>query len=162
MIPSILRRTALPAALACLAVGAHASVTNYCIGAPNSYGPGAAIQWIGPQNPQSGGLLVQGSPPGSFGVFLYSLSPASTPFGDGVLCVGAPPWNLARRTTDSNGSVLLRVWQGSEQEDLQWLTHPQNWGATWHFQYMYRDIGGPGGTGFNLSNAVAVQFSAFE
>lgn len=162
MTPSIFRKVQLPALLALLAVPARATVTNYCTGAPNSVGPGADISWVGPHNPQFGGLSVQGCPSNSFGVFIYNLGPANTPFGDGVMCVGAPAWGLARRYTDAQGSLLLRVWPGSEDEDLQWLTHPQNWGMTWHFQYMYRDSAGPGGTGFNLTDGVAVTFSAFE
>ena len=31
-------------------------------------------------------------------------------------------------------------------------------GSTWHFQCWYRDPQGPGGTGFNLSDAMAVTF----
>ncbi len=162
MTPSIFQRLQIPAVLALFAVTAHASVSNYCTGAPNSVGPGADIAWVGPHNPQFGGLTVQGCPSNSFGVFLYSMTPAQTPFGDGFACVGAPMLNLARRRTDAAGSLLMRVWWGSEQEDLQWLTHPQNIGVTWHFQYMYRDVAGPGGTGFNLSDGVAVQFSPFE
>ncbi len=156
---SIFRNVQLPALLALLAIPARASVNEYCFPqGPNSYGPGASIQWVGPENPQSGGLLVQGAVPHKFGAFIYSLSPTDIPFGDGHLCVGAPSLILARRFANHHGSVWFRVWQGAEDEDLQWLTHPQNWGATWHFQYMYRDPAFHG-TGFNLSNGVAVQFS---
>lgn len=162
MTPSIFRKIQLPALLALLAVPAQASVTNYCTGAPNSVGPGADISWVGPHNPQFGGLTVQGCPSNSFGVFTYSLGQANTPFGDGVQCLASPVYSLARRTTSAQGSLMFRVWQGGESEDLAWLTHPQNWGATWNFQYMYRDFSGPGGTGFNLTDAVAVQFTPFE
>ncbi len=162
MTPSIVRRIQLAALLALLAVPAHASVTNYCTGAPNSVGAGADISWVGPHNPQFGGLSVQDAPSNVFGVFIYSDSAAQTPFGDGFLCVGTPTFYLARKNTDAAGSLLMRMWWGSEQEDLQWLTHPQTIGFTWRFQYMYRDFGGPGGTGFNLTDGVAVQFSAFE
>jgi hypothetical protein len=32
-------------------------------------------------------------------------------------------------------------------------------GATWNFQYWYRDPLGPGGSGVNLSNALAATFA---
>lgn len=162
MTPSILRRIHVPALLALFAASAQASVTNYCTSAPNSVGAGADISWFGPHNPQFGGLFVRDCPPNAFGVFIYSDNPTQTPFGDGFLCVGSPRFYLARRTTSAQGAIRFRMWEGSESEDLQWLTHPQTIGFTWDFQYMYRDPAGPGGTGFNLTDAVAVQFSAFE
>lgn len=148
-------------ALALLAGGAGATVTPFCSTSPNSVGPGALLQWQGPHNAHFGALVVQGLPPNSFGTFLYSNAQiAPTPFGDGVLCVGSPTWYLARRTSNAQGVITLRIWTGAENEDLHWLTYPGNQGVTWSFQLAYRDLG-PGGQTFNTSDGVAVEFGVF-
>lgn len=148
-------------ALACLAHGAQATVTSICSTSPNSVGPGALLQWQGAPNVQFGALVVEGLPPSTFGTFLYSYAQmAPTPFGDGVLCVGGPTWNLARRTSNAQGVITLRMWTGAENEDLHWLTYPGNQGFTWSFQFAYRDLG-PGGHTFNTSDGVALEFGVF-
>lgn len=142
-----------------LAAPARASVVNYCVGAPNSTGVGARIAWSGPQTshgPQSGSLVVRNAPANSFGVFLYGLERAQNPFGDGFACVGGATWILARKATSANGAVALNVHQESDDEDVRWLNY--NHDSVWHFQYLYRDPTGPGGTGFNLTDAVEVDF----
>lgn len=145
-------------ALASLATSSRASITSFCTTSPNSVGPGAHLQWLGQPNVQFGAMLVQGLPPHAFGTFLYSDSQiAPTPFGDGSLCVGVPRWNLARRTSDAQGNITLRIWNGAENEDLQWLTYPGTQGFTWSFQFLYRDLG-PGGHAFNTSDGVAIEF----
>lgn len=135
-----------------------ADVQPYCSSAPNSVGPGAILDWAGPANPQFGALAVAGAPAEAPGYFVYGLAAQQVPFGDGYSCVAGSNWILARRATNAQGTLGLRLWSGAESEDLQWLTHPQNWGATWYFQYVYRDPQGPLGTGLNATQGLAVQF----
>lgn len=140
-----------------LASRASASVVNYCVGAPNSTGVGAHIAWSGPETtrgPQSGSLVVRNCPANSFGVFVYGLERAQNPFGDGFACVGGTNWSLARKATSANGTVVLDIHREGEDEDLRWLNY--GFDSIWHFQYLYRDRSGPGGTGFNLSDAIEV------
>lgn len=154
----LFRLLPLPTVLALLAGGADASVTSYCTSTPNSAGSGAHIAWAGPVTAQAGALVVSGAPSQVEGFYLYSLAPAQTPFGDGFLCVGSQAWYLARKRTDAQGTTALRIAHQAETEDLRWLNYPVNEGVTWHFQYFYRDANGPGGTGFNSTDAVAVVF----
>jgi len=137
----------------------RADVQTYCSTAPNSVGPGAILDWFGPSNPQFGSLLVAGAPADVPAMFVYGLASQQVPFGDGYSCIAGANWILARRTTDAQGALSLRIWGEGEGEDLQWLTHPQNWGATWYFQALYRDPLGPLGSGLNATQGLAVEFT---
>jgi len=154
--PTPTRILSIAALLACAAGAALADAQRYCSGEPNSVGPGASIRWAGPYDPDGGRLLVEGCPPGELGVFLYSLAAQDVPFGDGRLCVGPPAWALARTTTDAQGRAALDIWNEGEREDVRWIEYHHD--LTWYFQLGYRDPGGPGGTGFNLSDALEVTF----
>jgi hypothetical protein len=152
-VPIVAALFALPSTLA------RADVTSVCATAPNSVGPGAVLSWIGPGNPQFGSLAVAGCPPHSVGRFVYGLAQHQVPFGDGWSCVAGANWVLARRTTDAQGALTMSIWRGGDSEDLAWLTYVSNWGATWTFQYLYRDPLGPGGTGHNGTQALSVVFT---
>lgn len=157
MIRALLRPSFALAVLLVPASNLRASAVSYCVGAPNSTGVGAHIAWSGPlttHGPQSGSLVVRHCPANSFGMFLYGLSRAQTPFGDGFACIGGPNWVLARKAASANGTVALNIHQEGEDEDLRWLNYMYD--SIWNFQYMYRDPAGPGGTGFNLSDAIEV------
>jgi hypothetical protein len=151
-----LSRFAFVAALLPLLAARADASTTYCTAAPNSVGAGAHIQWSGPESTSSGGLVATGLPASSAGFFWYSTSAAQTPFGDGFSCVGAPAWILARKPASPQGAIALRLALEAESDDLRWLNDPTNQGVTWRFQYVYRDPAGPGGTGFNTTDGVAV------
>ena len=144
----------------CLALASTAfssgNSSSYCSATLNSSGNPAHIRWIGPYEPHTGSLLVYGCPAQTSGMFLYGLGAQQVPFGDGFSCIAGTNWILARKRTDASGAVLLDLGQQGEPEDLRWLNY--NIGATWYFQYAYRDLAGPLGNGFNLSDGVAVNF----
>jgi hypothetical protein len=144
------------AAAAILAGLAGADAQRFCTGEPNSVGPGASIRWAGPYDPDGGHLMVEGCPPGAFGTFLYGIGAQDVPFGDGRLCVGYPAYILARARTDAQGRASLDISADGETEDLRWLEYAHD--MTWYFQFGYRDLNGPGGTGFNLTDALEVVF----
>jgi hypothetical protein len=140
---------------------AHASTISYCISAPNSVGNGAHICWAGAvttHGPHPGSLVVRGCPASSFGMFIYGQNQAQTPFGDGFHCIGGANWILARKYTAPNGAVTLNVRHEGEPEDLRWLEY--HYFEAWYFQYLYRDVNGPGGTGFNLTDGLEVHFES--
>jgi hypothetical protein len=161
MMRSWLLHPVLPALILTLSATARASTSTYCLGAPNSVGSGAHISWAGPvatHGPHTGSLVVRGCPANTYGVFIYGQSAHQTTFGDGFSCIGGANWRLARKYTASNGTVTLNVQQEGEPEDLRWINYHYYEG--WYFQYFYRDLGGPGGTGFNLTDGLEVHFES--
>ena len=102
--------------------------------------------------------MAEPLPAGQFGLFIYATDPAATPFGDGVLCVGGQVYRIGTPTTADSSGVL--------RSDLPFDEPPANAGSgaivpgsTWYLQCWYRDPGGPGGNGFNLSDALEVLFT---
>ena len=161
MIRSCLRSAAVSALVLMLSTTARASTVSYCLSAPNSVGSGAHISWAGPvttHGPHSGSLVVRGCPRNSYGVFLYGLHADRTPFGDGYGCIGGANWRLARKYTAADGTVTLNLRREGVPEDLRWLNY--HYHETWYFQYLYRDVSGPGGTGFNLTDGLEVRFES--
>lgn len=130
-----------------------------CIAAPNSVGAGARIGSIGSASIGAAdlGLLVSDAIPGDFGLFFYGNTSIEHPFGDGISCTSAPLFRLGPATA---ADVTGFNWRA-----LDYDAPPMNGGAgavapgvTWSFQYWYRDPAGPGGTGFNISDALIVRF----
>lgn len=138
------------------------SATYYCSAAPNSAGVGAFISYQGSASVQAddSALYLAGGVHDNFAVLCYGPEQAAEPFGDGISCVGP-------------GSVgVFRIWppvqtdgQGEVGQSLDFDRQPVGSGpgaifpgTTWSFQFWYRDPQGPGGSGFNLSDAVSVSF----
>jgi len=128
-----------------------------CEGSPNSAGPGARLRTRNSVavSDHALELTITGGPPGGTGQFVYGDALANTPFGDGLLCVGGSlglvPLNQPARL-DATGSTVFKVEFNTPllgDESPAWRP-----GTTWFVQYIYRDLGGPGGNGFNASNAL--------
>lgn len=161
MIRPLLRFSTFSATILAFIVTARASTVSYCVSAPNSVGSGAHISWSGPvtiHGAHTGALEVRGCPANSLGMFLYGLQRDRRPFGDGFGCIGGPNWILARKFTSGSGAVSLNIHNEGEQEDIRWLN--MHYFEGWDFQYFYRDINGPGGTGFNLTDGLEVHFES--
>jgi hypothetical protein len=97
----------------------------------------SGLLFMGPgevELPFGGGKRCVGE--GGIGLYRFPISP---PKWAGVIDIG--PGLVARTHTSSSGAFHIHA------------------GQTWHFQYWYRDPGGSCGTGFNLSNSVAVSFT---
>lgn len=133
---------------------------TYCVGAPNSAGPGASIGYAGTTSVTIGDLelVVTGAVPSTPGYFIYGDAQAQVPLGDGFRCVGGSIFRL-RPATLADGS-------GANARLLDFTQPPAGSGpgaitagSTWHFQYWYRDPLGPGGTGNNLSDGLSVTFA---
>lgn len=105
----------------------------YCVGAPNSAGPGSRMGRAGALSIAENELLLVagGCPPGSLGLFLESSSPAQVPLFAGFLCVGAPFLRLVPGVAaDASGSALRQL-------DLQAPGVAP--GQMRHYQFWYRD-----------------------
>ena len=130
--------------------------TNYCPLTANSVGPGAAISMSGSTSVLANDLVLSAAtcPANQFGIFFYGSSAGQVPFGDGNRCISGQMFRLPVIQADGSGSASHAV-------DL--TTPPQpagqiSAGSSWYFQFWYRDPGGPGGTGFNLSDGIELNF----
>ena len=135
-----------------------AAPTSYCTGAPNSVGSGAAISLTGSISLGAGDAVLHaaGVPPTQFGLFYYGPDQIQLPWGDGFRCVGGGVYRLGTVMSDGSGNAT---------DPLDYTQYPMHAGSgkvvaggSWNFQYWYRDPSGPGGTGFNASDALAVTF----
>ncbi|MCP3917678.1 MAG: hypothetical protein GY711_19210 [bacterium] len=81
------------------------------------------------------------------------MNATSVPLGEGTLCVGSPFIRLPVVQTDVLGSASYVL----DLTDPLFPSAEITPGTTWNFQFWYRDVAG-GPAGFNLSDAVGVQF----
>ncbi|MEO2095165.1 MAG: PQQ-dependent sugar dehydrogenase [bacterium] len=134
------------------------TTTPYCTASPNSIGAGAFLSAAGTVSISANNFLIiaSGAAPNQPGLFYYGANQISTPFGDGVRCVGGAVFRL-------NPAAFGDLF-GDASRAVDFTQSPANAGAgaitagsTWNFQYWYRDPAA-GGTGFNLSNAVSASF----
>ncbi len=132
-----------------------AGVGTYCTTSPNSVGNGAMIGSSGTVSIAHDDfqLRVDSARPHQFGLFFYSDGTTEVPFGDGVLCVAPGSFGFVR-TTPVQADLF-----GSASHDLDLPASPfLTAGQRYHFQFWYRDPGGPGGSGYNTSDALVVEF----
>ena len=128
----------------------------YCIGAPNSVGPGADLAAFGSALVADDEVLltVAALPPGNLGQFIVSATQAQLPFGDGFLCLGGAVQRIPKpQIAGGLGSVQLAL--ELQAPPLAGLAVP---GANLNFQYWYRDPLGPGGSGSNFSDGRQIAF----
>ena len=98
-------------------------------------------------------LRADALPPGVLGLFYFGPGTVQFPFGDGTRCVGGATLRLPIIGADAAGTMSFNF-------DL---TTPGAGAAiqpftSFNFQCWYRDSQGPGGTGFNLSDAIGISF----
>jgi hypothetical protein len=132
-----------------------AGVDTYCTSSPNSVGNGAMISSTGSVSLAANDLTlrVDSARPFQFGLFFYSDSATSVPFGDGVLCVAPGSFGFVR-TAPVQADLF-----GTASHDLDLATSPfLTAGQRFRFQFWYRDPGGPGGNGYNTSNGLVAEF----
>lgn len=105
-------------------------------------------------------ILVGPLPPGN-GLLFMGGGRTQVVFGDGFLCVTAGAQGIFRfpvqaavfGDTVSIGPGLVAFTQASFPAAGHIVA-----GDTWYFQYWYRDLLGPCGTGFNLANGAGITF----
>ena len=133
--------------------------SRYCSTAPNSVGAGALIGSSGSQSIGANSLELHasGAIPNQFGLFYYGAGQTQLPFGDGLRCVSGQLFRLnPPQMADGSGALVhaLDFTSGPAASGPgQILPH-----STWNFQLWYRDPSGPGGSGYNLSDALQVRF----
>ncbi len=130
---------------------------GYCQSAPNSTGVGGVVGWIGSTSVADNSLrlVAEECPAGNVGLFFYGTSALQQPFGDGFRCVGGSVFRLFPLANIQFGGVAFRDVDFSAPPAPGATITP---GSTWHFQFWFRDPGGPGGSGFNLTDGLSVTF----
>jgi len=129
---------------------------SYCSGAPSSAGDGAWMHHGGSSSLARNDLelRVGGAPPGQFGLFYYAPSRIDIPFGDGRRCAGGGFFRLGLLMTGADGTAAYWLDLTAPRPPAGEITA----GSVWNFQFLYRDPAGPGGTGFNASDGLAIAF----
>ena len=101
-------------------------------------------------------LLATGCVPDQYGLFFYGPATASTPLGAGYLCVDGGGLGLFRLVPATKSDA-----SGVAAKTIDWNAPPVgsgpgviSAGATWNFQYWYRDPA----SAFNLSNGLSITF----
>ncbi len=127
----------------------------YCTAMPNSESDGAVIGSQGTARVWANDLIltVEHGPMHQFGLFYYGPNQISTPYGEGLRCVGGGIYRLPVIQLDQfgNGAYYL---DNTDPPEPAAQIEP---GDTWNFQFWYRDPpGGP--SGFNFSGGLEVLF----
>jgi hypothetical protein len=127
----------------------------FCGSTPNSSGAAARIDASGSTDVYSGSLELSavGLPSGVFGLFFFSSNEViAAPFGNGLLCLGAPFRRLPVANSGPGGALHTTIdWAAPGSAGA--ITA----GSTWGFQAWYRDVAG-GGTHYNLSDGLRIEF----
>lgn len=127
------------------------SITNYCVGAPNSVGSGAVMGATGSTSIGANDLVLQvtAAPPNQFGLFYMGQGQVQNPNGDGFMCIGGGFVRFPALQLDGAGAVSFPL----DLTQLGQITP----GSTWDFQFWYRDPpGGP--ANYNFSDGLEVLF----
>ncbi len=133
-------------------VSAGCGTEIYCSAAPNSVGAGANISLSGSTSVSANDLALQAGPvPNQPGIFFFGPNQIEMPFGNGYRCVGGAVKRLP----------VVFATGGAIDYSIDNTQFPASGsliaGSTWNFQAWYRDPAG-GGSNFNLSDAVRVDF----
>jgi subtilisin family serine protease len=135
-------------------------------GCANSAGPGALLNMSGTSSVSQDDLVLRAQrlPLNKPGLVLMGAGlnngSSGTPFGDGLLCVGAGGVGIFRLPVGNSGPTgVIQQGPGTAAYACgHWAQGCFQPGATWRFQCWYRDQLGPCGTAANLSNALGVTF----
>lgn len=128
--------------------------SNFCNSLPNSTGFVGTLALVGSTSVDDNNVVLVANklPTNQPGVFYYGDVAQSTPFGNGIRCVGG---NAVKRIGSVNtGAIGL----AAIALDLDARTDPVvqiNGDSTWYFQFWYRD---PSGGGVNFTNGLRVDF----
>lgn len=140
--------------------GAHSDADTYCSARPNSLGRAARLSFVGPitVGDDEQRLVVRDAAPSSFAQLFYGTAQVGVAFGDGLLCAGGPLYRLhAPFPLDANGEGVRTIdWTAGPHVagSGAWLA-----GSAFGLQVVYRDLGTPGGAGFNTTDAIRVVFN---
>lgn len=131
------------------------TAVTYCPGAPNSLGIPGTLTASGTNSVTANDLVFQGAqlPPSTTALLAMGTTSTQAPFGDGFRCIAGSVRRLHTAPVSAASTWSFAL-------DIQSL--PPGGaitpGALRYFQLHYRNPAGPLGTGFNLTNGLAVTF----
>lgn len=132
------------------------TAVSYCPGAINSLGLSGTLSTLGSNSVSANDLVFQATnlKPNVFALLASGTATAQIPFGDGTRCIGGALRRLYRLPASSSGTWAAAL-------DIPHLPPAAlvTAGSLRYFQLYYRDIGGPLGTGFNLTNGECISFT---
>lgn len=128
---------------------------SYCPGAVNSTGAAAVLSGTGSPSISANTMTFSATqlPATTMGLLASGLAQTQSAFGDGALCIAGSVARLRVAPGTSGGT-----WSAP----MDFPTLPPGVispGSVRYVQLYYRDSAGPLGTGFNLTNGVAVSFA---
>jgi len=128
---------------------------NYCAAAANSTGVAAVLNGVGSVSIATNNMRFDAAnlPATTMGLLACGQLQSQAPFGDGVLCIAGNVTRLRVAPGSTTGTWTVPVDFPSLPPGV--ITA----GSQRYFQLYYRDSAGPLGTGFNLTNGVAVSFT---
>lgn len=138
-------------------------------GCVNSTGEGAKLRAIGSTDARADDLelIIEQLPPRAIATLVMGSNAIQRPYGDGLLMVhnggiyGSVMETLARfpvKTARNDGAISFGpglAHYAAERFGERDMIQP---GEVKFFQVIYRDVGGPCGSGMNTTNALAVSF----
>jgi hypothetical protein len=129
--------------------------SSYCTSSANSSGAPALIHGSGYATFSNDDLVVSATqlPHNTSALLLMSDTQGSTPLGNGTLCLGGHIWRLYPGLPSGSSGMVSRSVSIHASPQVN-LIHP---GATWSFQYWFRDTHAIGG-GTNLTDGLQVTF----
>lgn len=135
--------------------GAHeyqpcAAPTNFCVGAPNSVGPGAVMGFVGSAHLYAHDMLLtsSGLPPNAVGLFFHGTQAIQVPFANGFRCVGGTVSRIGIVVGNAAGVASVVFDTAGAQLGA---------GDVRLFQHWYRNPAA-GGAGSNLSDGLRIVF----
>ena len=155
-------------------------ITPYCFGDEDECPCGAESLSGGCLNVSGQGALLQATaggtsvaaddlvlttsqlPQNTFAMTFMGPGAGNTPFGNGRLCASPEGAKLFRylpaQNSGANGTMQLGPGIVAASQVNAFAGGDIQPGQTWYFQTYYRDVGGTCGQGFNLSNALRIDF----
>lgn len=130
---------------------------RFCIATRNSTGQASSLVVSGSGSFAANDLVLWATelPPKEFGTFFYADGKTLTPFGDGFLCLAGQVARFPIQVIPKSGLATLAI----DNANLPSSGGSLLAGSSWSFQFLYRDPSKPASSGFNLSDAVTVDFT---
>ena len=141
-----------------LSVIERGSLSSFCTALVNSSGASGHLSGQGSASVFVNDLVLRGNslPGQTLTLSFYGSQPVQLPFGDGLLCVGAPLFRSPPQQTSGSSGLLNHHVDLMQPPAVSGAGRIRG-GDTWYFQCWFRDTAA-GGSGFNTTDGLKVDF----